>query len=232
MGRVRTVAVVYTKMLPDFICTETIHRYLRLTLPKTWQPTDVLNVKLSYSNGVEDHRLFQINGQAADQPEESLDGMVNTGEFGSMLEGIFEPSTQAVFHWESWKTVRNRPAAVYSFQVEKSHSLYMLTFNAGGYPHRLVVAYHGTVEVDRETGGVLRLVYEAEGVPKEFPMPFASTTVDYDFVEVAGKWFLLPVKSETETGSEVLRSRNIVEFSDYRKFSADSSIRFGEEERQ
>jgi hypothetical protein len=230
--RTRTVAAGYTKLLPDFICTETIHRAIRLTLPKTWQPTDTLNVKVTYSGQQENHQLQQINGQAADRPEESLDGLVNIGEFGGMLEGIFDRATQAVFHWESWKTVRNRPVAVYSFQVEKSHSLYMLTFNAGGFPHRMIVGYHGTIDVDRETGGVLRLVYEADSIPKDFPMQFAITTVDYDFVEVAGRRFLLPLKSETETGSDVLRARNIVDFGDYRKFSADSTIRFGEDEKQ
>jgi len=56
--------------------------------------------------------------------------------------------------------------------------------------------------------------------------------VDYDFAEVAGRRYLLPVKSETETGSVVLRARNIVKFEEYRKFSADSTIRFGDAEKQ
>src|ERR1039458_9525171 len=152
--KTRTVAVDYTKRLPDFICTETIRRYIRRTLPKTWRSTDILSIKLSFSGQAEDHRLVQINGRPADEPEESLDGLVNIGEFGGMLETVFDRATEAVFHWEGWKTVRSRPAAVYSYQVEKAHSLYMLTFDPGGYQHRLVVAYHGVVEVDRETGGV------------------------------------------------------------------------------
>ena len=230
--RTRTVAVDYTKLLPDFICTETIRRYIRLTLPKTWRPTDILSIKLSFSSQAEDHRLVQIDGQPADEPEESLDGLVNIGEFGGTLEAVFDRATQAVFHWEGWRTVRNRPAAVYSYQVEKSHSLYMLTFNAGPYAHRLVVGYHGAVEVDRETGGVLRLVYEADGIPKEFPMQYVRTTVDYDFAEVAGKRYLLPIKSETETESVVMRARNIAKFREYRKFSADSTVRFGDAEKQ
>ncbi|MGA2195833.1 MAG: hypothetical protein ABSH40_11230 [Bryobacteraceae bacterium] len=230
--KTRTVAADYTKRLPDFICTETIRRYIRVALPKTWQPADILTIKLSFSGQAEDHRLVQINGQPADEPEESLDGLVNIGEFGGMLEAVFGRATQAVFHWEGWKTVRNRPAAVYSYQVEKAHSLYMLTFDPGGYQHRQVVAYHGVVEVDWESGGVLRLVYEAGGIPKDFPMQYARTTVDYDFAEVAGRRYLLPVKSETETGSVVLRARNIVKFEEYRKFSADSTIRFGDAEKQ
>ena len=225
--RTRAVAVDYLKRMPDFICTQTIHRFFRLTLPKTWQPNDVISVKLRYSGQTEDRRLVQRNGQPADEAQNEFDGLVDIGEFGGMLETIFGRDSQAAFHWESWKTVRGRPAAVYSYQVEKAHSLYMLNFNPG-YEHRLVVGYHGTVEIDRETGGVLRMVYEADGIPKDFPMQFASTAIDYDFVDIAGKRFLLPLRSEVETGSDVLRARNISEFADYRKFSADTAITFGD----
>ena len=63
-------------------------------------------------------------------------------------------------------------------------------------------------------------------------MQYVRTTVDYDFAEVAGKRYLLPIKSETETESVVMRARNIAKFREYRKFSADSTVRFGDAEKQ
>jgi hypothetical protein len=226
--RTRAVAADYTRRMPDFVCTQTIRRSIHYTLPKNWQPTDVLVVKLRYSGQTEDRQLLQRNGRPSDRPDEPLGGLDNIGEFGGMLETVFDRQSQAEFHWESSKLVAGRQISVYSYRVPKEHSSYMLSFDPGGYVHRQIVAYRGEVDVDRETGGVLRLTYQAEGIPKDFPMQFASTAVDYAMVEVAGRRYLLPVKSQIESETDGLRSRNISEFTDYRKFGADSSIRFGD----
>ena len=225
--RTRAIAASYTRHMPDFICTQTIQRSYHLTLPKNWIDSDVLTLKLRYSGQIEDRQLIARNGQPVAKGEPA-GGLENIGEFGGMLETVFDRQTQAEFRWEEWKTVRSRPAAAFSYHVAREHSSYMLSFDPGGYVHRQVVAYHGTVEVDRETGDVLRLVYESEDVPKDFPMQSASTTVDYGFVEVAGKRYVLPVRAEIETLSDGIRSRNISEFTDYRKFTADSTVTFGD----
>jgi hypothetical protein len=52
--------------------------------------------------------------------------------------------------------------------------------------------------------------------------------VNYDFADVGGKPYLLPASSETEMLSLELWARNHTEYREYRKFSADSTIRFGE----
>lgn len=225
--RTRTAALAYTKRMPDFVCTQTIRRSYHLTLPKNWIDADVLTVKLRYAGQTEDRQLLQRNGQPV-APGEPFGGLDNIGEFGGMLESVFDPSSRTEFHWESWQSIHERPVAVFSYRVEKGHSSYMLSFDPGGYMHRQVVGYHGTVEIDRETDGVLRLKYEADTIPKDFPMQFASTAVDYGFVEVAGRQYLLPVRSEIETNADGFRSRNISEYRDYRKFSADSTITFGD----
>ena len=225
--RTRAVALDYTRRMPDFICTQTIRRSYHLTLPRNWINADVLTVKLRYAGQTEDRQLVLRNGQPV-APGEPFGGLENIGEFGGMLESVFDPQSQADFHWESWKSVRGRPAEVYSYRVEKARSSYTLSFDPGGYCHRQLVGYHGTVDVDRETGGVLRLTYEADTIPKSFPMQYASTAVDYGFVEVAGRQYLLPLHAEIETDADGIRSRNISEFTDYRKFSADSTIRFAD----
>lgn len=225
--RTRVVAMDYTRRMPDFICTQTIRRSYHLTLPRNWISADILTVKLRYSGQTEDRQLVLRNGRPV-APGEPFGGLENIGEFGGMLETIFDPGSQAEFHWESWKTAQSRPAAVYSYSVEKAHSFYMLSFDPGGYVHRQVVGYHGMVEVDRETCGVLRLTYQADSIPRDFPMQFASTGVDYEFVEVAGKQYLLPARAEIQTETDGIRSRNISEFKDYRKFSTDSIVHFAD----
>jgi len=226
--RARAVAADYVKHIPDFVCTQTIHRYMRFTLPKKWLPLDTLSVKLRYSGQNEERQLIQHDGQPSGSTEEEAGGLRNVGEFGGMLETLFAPESQAEFHWESFKMFAGRQVAVFSYRVSRARSTYSLTFDPGGYAHVMIVGYHGMVDVDRETGGVLRLVYEADTIAPEFPMQFASTTVEYGYVEVAGKRYLLPVRSEIETDADGLRSRNISEFTRYRKFSTDSFIQFGD----
>ncbi|HUB82806.1 MAG TPA: hypothetical protein VMB03_28605 [Bryobacteraceae bacterium] len=225
--RTRVLSRNYTRRMPDFLCTQTIRRSYHLTLPKNWIRADVLTVKLRYAGQTEDRELLARNGRPV-VPGEPFGGLENIGEFGGMLEAVFDPQSQAEFHWESSKTLRDRPSLLFSYQVKASHSSYMLSFDPGGYVHRQVVGYHGTVWVDRETGGVLRLVYEADTISADFPMQYASTTVDYGFVEVAGRTYLLPVRAEIETDVDGFRSRNISEFKDYRKFSTDSTVHFGD----
>jgi hypothetical protein len=73
---------------------------------------------------------------------------------------------------------------------------------------------------------VIHFTYQADGIPKELGLDFALTTVDYDFADVGGRDYLLPARSETEMRSPRLSVRNQMQFRDYRKFSADSSITF------
>jgi hypothetical protein len=51
--------------------------------------------------------------------------------------------------------------------------------------------------------------------------------VDYALASVAGRNYLLPARSETETHSTETWARNKMEFRNYRKFSVDSVIDFG-----
>lgn len=80
---------------------------------------------------------------------------------------------------------------------------------------------------------MLRLVYEADGIPKEFPMQSAATSADDDFVDVAGKAVSAADKVHQRDGSEGRpAARNAAEFGDYRKYSADSTIRYGGSDQQ
>lgn len=229
LERSRSANARYVESLPDFMCTQVVRRFVELTRPKGWRPLDTLTVKLSYSEHKEDRRLLLINGEPADRPEELAGGLVNIGEFGGMLQTIFDPATETRFQWESWQIMQGRPVAVYSYEVDRAHSWYMLRQGEYTISREVVVAYHGQVAIDKETGEVLRLVYQASDIPKDFPILYASVTVDYEYADAGGKRYLLPARSETETGIEGLRTRNQGEFRDYQKFTADSSIQFGSE---
>ena len=69
---------------------------------------------------------------------------------------------------------------------------------------------------------------EAQGIPKGFPMQEARSRLDYDYIDLSGEPFLLPLKAQTFVRSSRLLTRNDLEFRLYRKFTAEATITFEE----
>jgi hypothetical protein len=91
--------------------------------------------------------------------------------------------------------------------------------------------YVGSIWIDKESFRTLRLELAGRNITKEFELDTVECAVDYDFVMIGDNRFLLPVHSEIlscerRTG---YCSRNVIDFRDYRKFTADSSIKFDQE---
>ena len=224
--RSRQKALDYIISLPDFMCTEVIRRATAAADGKRssgWVNTDTLTIKLSSNRQKEEHTLTLINGKPTDKKYEQLTGGTSSGEFGGVLRMIFNPSSQAAFDWESWKTVRKRRVAVYQYAVSAAHSPYYLGYQG----HQAVVGIHGVLEIDSETGEVLHFTYISYDIPKELGVQTATSTVDYDFADIGGRSYLLPSRSETEIHAITFWARNRMEFHDYKKFGAESLIDFG-----
>ena len=145
-----------------------------------------------------------------------------------MQKQVFDRASQADFTWKKWNKAGKRQAATYLYRVDVSHSRFMLDFLTHSGLTQDIVGYHGTLELDRETGNELSQPYTADAIPKPCPISSSNTAVTYDFADVGGKQYLLPASSETEMQSRELWTRNRAEYRDYRKFSADSTVRFGE----
>jgi hypothetical protein len=222
----REIAIHYTSKLPDFICTELVERTDR-TSPTNIK-ADRLTIQLSYFGQKEKYKLIAMNGNKTEQRLESLDGLITGGEFGSLLLGVFETSSGADFQWKETSAIRKRPATVYTYRIARARSHYMLGHRAAnGSMTSSPAGYHGEVALDDETGRVLRLTASADDIPKDAAIFQSSVEVDYDFVDVAGKSYLLPSHSSAQMERSYRKIANTVTFSGYRKFEADSTIDFG-----
>jgi hypothetical protein len=164
-----------------------------------------------------------INNRATEQPYEKLGGATSTGEFGSMLQEIFEKDSEASFEWLRWATLRGKRAHVYSYRILQPNSHWHLTYER---TQEIVVGYSGLIYVDRDTGMILKVTLEAENVPPSFPISRASTGLDYDYTMIGDQKHLLPLKAEVRMRHEKMLTRNQVEFHLYRKFGADTTITF------
>ena len=105
----------------------------------------------------------------------------------------------------------------------KSHSKWHVS-----YERRLdiVPGYNGLVYVDRDNFSVMRISLEAQDIPADFPVQQAGTTLDYDFAEISGQQYILPLRAVMRMRSGKFLSKNEVEFRMYRKFGAEAIIKF------
>jgi hypothetical protein len=234
LSDVREYALNYSKNLPDFICTQVTRRYAA-PMPGTrwggssrsdpsWQAQDVLQIRLSYFQQKEKYTVVLANNTIVNKDYEQMGGSKSFGEFGSMLREIFEPGTEARFEWDHWGTLRTKRVMAFSYHVSQSRSQYRLVVEDAKLS--IVTAYRGLVEVDPGTHVVMRVSTIAENIPPDFPIRKADDVLDYDYQEISGHTFLLPLKSQVYmTGGEVL-TRLDEEFRLYRKYSADADITY------
>jgi hypothetical protein len=232
----REYALGYSKRLPDFICTQVTRRYGaaapgtryggRIGSEPGWQALDTLQIRLSYFEQKEDYKLVLRNNTLTKQDYRTIGGATASGDFGTMMLQIFERRTQARFEWEKWITLRGRRTMVFAYHVAQANSQWHITYDR---QFDIVPAYSGLVYIDKQNREITRITLTPEQLPPDFPVKSAETILDYDYQDISGRNFLLPLKAKTTMGSSDYMTRNDTEFRLYRKYSADSDIKFDTE---
>ncbi|MBY0505327.1 MAG: hypothetical protein K2X03_15545 [Bryobacteraceae bacterium] len=221
----REYALAYDKGLPNFICVQVTRRFIDPAGLELWNKLDTITAKLSYFDHQEQKQVMFVNNKYTDIDYAKLGGgATSTGEFGSLMREIFEPASEAMFGWERWATLRGRLHYVINYRVLQSRSKWSISHAASG--QQIIPAYHGLVYVDKDYLSVSRIVMEAEDIPVDFPVQMAKTQLDYDFTEIGGQPFLLPLRSELRMRDGKVLVKNEAEFRTYRKFGTESSITF------
>ncbi len=225
LRQAREYALGYTKNLPDFLCTQVTRRYVDPSGMEFWGQQDVITARVAYVDHHEDYKLVLVNNRmvASDNTSmHSVGGATSTGEFGTLMAEVFEPASEASFGWERWATLRGRRSYVFNYRVTQSRSKWHVTYERSD---DIVPAYHGLVFVDRDSGSVMRITMDAE-LPPSFPIQQAYTVLDYDFAEISGNPYILPLKAVVRMRKGKYLTKNDVEFRLYRKFTAEASITF------
>jgi hypothetical protein len=223
ISEARELALSYTKRLPDFICLQVTKRYVDPSGMDQYVVADTVATRLSYFEQKEDYKLISVNGHLSQAEYEKLGGATSTGEFGTMLKQIFEPATETQFQWERWAKLRGRITHVYSYRVSQSRSNWHISWQK---QQEIIPAYKGLIYIDRDVPTVMRLTLEAENMPVAFPIQEARTMLDYDYTEISGNQFLLPLRAEMRMREGKFLMKNQSEFRSYRKFGAESAITF------
>jgi hypothetical protein len=228
---VREYTLNYSKSLPNYLATQVVRRYqagapgaryARSSEP-AWVQVDLLTIRLSYFDQKEEYKLIMHNNRPTQEDFKNVGGATSTGEFGSMLRDIFEPRTHAQFAWDGWARLRDQLVMAFSYSVEQANSQWGIEYEKKDH---IVPAYSGRILIDKDTHMVLRVTLNADNIPATFPVKMATTILDYDYVDISGHPFLLPLKSETQMSADGVLSRNDTEFRLYRKYSAEAEIKY------
>ena len=220
----REYAINYTKSLPNFICVQVARRYYDPTGTNDYRNYDTVMTKLTYFDEKEKYELLSVNDRFTTASYEKLGGTISSGEFGSMMKEIFEPSTDAEFHWLRWATLRGHRAHVYTYVVDQPHSKWSILDRQSN--DQISPGYSGLIFIDRDSNTVMRVTLKAEGIPPTFPIQEADDRLDYDTVEISGQPFILPLMAQIHLRAGKTNQKNDIEFHNYRKFSADTTLKF------
>lgn len=221
----RVEASRFTEGLPNFMAKQLTSRYFSQTWPARWQKIDEVAADVAYVDGKEEYRNIQVNGSPVDRPPERT-GTWSTGEFATTMEDVLAVPTAAKFKRRGEDRVAGRPTVVFDYTVAQPNSHWTLV---SPDDRKFKPAYEGAIWIDRDTRRVLRVEQRTVGIPNDFPLLKAESVVTYAFVNIDSKPYLLPTASENlgcwrGSGTCV---RNTIEFKDYRKFTAESTVNFG-----
>ncbi len=218
----RERAVGYKNGLPNFMCVEVINRSLDMSGVGHWKHRDTITELMKY-HGEENRVVLQVDGRPPASPDpEAIKGPKSTGEFGGVLDAIFEPAAKAEFKWKETDTLGSGTVQVFDYQVLKQNSSFSVE-GANGYAP--TVSFHGKVYIDSATRSVRRATLIADDLPKDFPTHASTVSVDYDYVSINAHDYLMPISAEVS----LLAGRheamlNTIQFRDYRRFGSNVKI--------
>jgi hypothetical protein len=221
LERTRNVTLAAANAMPDFLVKQIIKRSVAYGQTANWIPQDNLTIAVGYRANVgEEYRILTVNGMPAgpevqtsrDYSKYAPKGASSSGvEYISALADVFKPERRTI---------------VYEYTIKKEFS--QLTLSLSDTGARAVVGSRGRMWIDRELDRVLRFEQIATEIPPDFPITAASSLIDYDWVMISERKYLLPTHSEilltTVNPKFVLQSRNDVRFRNYQKFGAELKV--------
>jgi hypothetical protein len=235
LERTRAATLAAADAMPDFIVKQLIKRSNAYGNTNNWLPQDNLTIAVAYrATAGEQYKVLAVNGvpraqettQKRDYSKDVDPGTTSSGvEYISAVAGVFKPESETKFKLVDTDLIQNRHTLVYEYEV--SRELSQLTLRAGD-AEPVVVGSRGRIWIDRELNRVLRFEQIATEVPADYPIRAGSSLIDYDWVTIAEKKYLLPTHSEilltrTERGMTV-QSRNEIRFRGYQKFGAELKV--------
>ena len=250
LANARRASLESVKSIPDFVVKQLVTRSEARGQTQNWRVRDRLTVAVTYreSAGGEQYKLLATNGlpNASSGAErgsyEQAGGSTTTGEFASLLIRIFSDAAAAAFNAVDTDTLRARRTIVYDFDIKKEAAGNRLLYAGNGETRMTTTGLRGRIWVDRENFRVLRAEYATTDVEPDFPIRNLDKAIEYDWVTISEKQYLLPVAATATfttsvpvsyierggrgkfTQTEIVQSRNEIRFRNYQRFGSEVKI--------
>jgi hypothetical protein len=236
-ARLNTLAALND--MPDFVVKQVIARSAAYAGTGNWRPLDNVIIAVSYSTEKgEQYKVLAIDGAPVDSEKGSnysgLSGSTTGGEFVEALAKLFKPESKTDFKILTTDVIRDQPALVFEYQISIDNNKnggvgFKTPTGQKDFSFTTVPAGEmGKVWIDRKNGRVLRIEFKATDIPPDFRVRAFESTIDYDWVEIAGEKFLLPILSDNRftsaEGRQLFQDRNLIRFKNYQRYGTDVII--------
>ncbi len=224
IARARQVSEEFQEKVPNFLCDQITFRHEGEGWPKpTWKLKDRVTAELMHIDGAESYRNMKVSGKILGKGKSPLEsGQWSSGDWVTIARDVIHPGTDANFKFDKEDTIGGRPARRYRYSVKQQNSHWRVEPSG----HLIKPAYRGAIWIDNQTFRVLRVEMEARELPSDFPFNVVEMTTELGVVRISGEDYLLPVKAENLSCQRdtVTCHRNELEFRNYRRFTAESTI--------
>ena len=217
--RIKASAMRYQGHLPDFTCTEvTVRKEDSSGNAANWRTLDTLEELVSFAtSGRVSKALVKKNGRptTGNKPGGLIENALLSGAI--VPRGLFGAKAQPKFDWDHWETRSGHRIAVFAYQAVGEN------YPDGKTRYELKVT--GRIVFDDTAGALVRTESSSVGPPG---YPFGEVRVEtyYAPVSISDRELILPTKAVMTTVRGKRRYQSEIQFSGYRKYQADTTIRF------
>jgi VWFA-related protein len=222
----RKRALDYAKSLPNFICVEVTNRSVDQSGSGNWKHRDSIAELLTYQDNQESRSTLEVNGKRSSLKRAEMNSTwpTSVGEFGALLNLVFASSSKTQFQWKEAGSLGDGSGILQVLSYRVAHENATLDLSESN--NTIGVGFHGLVYIDSGTSGIRRVTVEADDLPHNFSMHAASMTVDYDYVAISAREYLLPVRSTVSLQRHHRQIElNEIAFRNYRRFASRVKIK-------
>ncbi len=218
----RKHALNYSAKLPNFLCVEMTDRSVDAMGNGKWRRKDSFGEVLRFVDNRETRTTLEVDGRSSTANRDDMNEWpISVGEFGDLLNLVFQPSSKAEFHWKETDALANGTVQVFEYRVERKNNSMILSDST----RQINTGFHGLAYIDSSTMGIRRIAVEADDLPLDFSIHDASVAVDYDYVSIGAHEYLMPARGTIR----LKRGRhegdlNQVVFQDYRRYASQTKI--------
>lgn len=223
LSRVKRHARESFEHIPNYVCQETIDRFVKHPHAGSFEKLDTLHFEVASVGGRE--LLAAAGASRFDDVDPSYyiqEGSIGSGSFSGLVLNLFVHDNALIGHAREAQ-LQSRAALAYDFEMTAFNSGYQLKSSGAS----ATVGLRGTFWVDKESLDLLQIEEHAVGIPYDLGMSDVDTAITFAPARIGSSVVLLPQSAETVIKErQDGENKNVTRFSGCREYTSESVIHF------